>query len=605
MSVAIEFSTIPEMFLKVTEMFSREERPVLQYKAGSEYAGISYAELREKVELFAHGLAAMGLKRGERVAIVSENRPEWVISDQAIVALGAVDVPLYTTMTAKQNEFIFNDAGVKYAIVSNQFQLNKVMRVFENIKTLEKVIIMTEKDMTPDTRVVPFSAVYESGRAFMAENPDYLNASRKMVNPEDLLTLIYTSGTTGNPKGVMLTHANLCSNIASAAEVIRIGPDDVLLSFLPLSHSFERMAGYYTALACGATIAYAESVETVRDNMLEVKPTIVTTVPRLFERIHSRVVKQVDSSPPLRRKIFYWAVNVGRDYAQASKRGNVSPALRMRHGLADRLVFSKLRARTGGRIKFFVSGGAALGREFGEFFESVGLKIIEGYGLTETSPVISANRVDNYKFGSVGMTIPGVEVKIAQDGEILTRGPNVMKGYWNNKQATREVIDKDGWLHTGDIGVADAEGFIYITDRKKHLFVSSGGKNIAPQPIENLFLSSKYIEQFVLIGDRRMFLTALIVPDFDTLQEFADARNIAYGSNADLAKHPVVNEMIEKEISRVQKDLANYERVRKFTLLESPFTIENGELTPTQKVKRNTIEERYARLIEGMYKAVG
>jgi long-chain acyl-CoA synthetase len=592
------------MFVKITDHFRQEERPVLQYKAGSEYIGISYAELREKVELFAHGLAAMGLKRGDRVAIVSENRPEWVISDQAIVALGGVDVPLYTTMTAKQNEFVFNDAGVKFAIVSNQFQLNKVMRVFENVKSLVKVIIMTEKDLTPDARVVPFSAVYESGRAFGAENPDYLNASRKTVKPEDLLTLIYTSGTTGNPKGVMLTHANLCSNITSSAEVITIGSDDVMLSFLPLSHSFERMAGYYTALACGATIAYAESVETVRDNMLEVRPTIVTTVPRLFERIHSRVLKQVDNSPPLRRKIFYWAINVGRDYARASKRGNVSPALRMSHGLADKLVFSKLRARTGGRIRFFVSGGAALGREFGEFFESVGLKVIEGYGLTETSPVIAANRVDNYKFGSVGMAIPGVEVKIDHDGEILTRGPNIMKGYWNDKQATKEVMDKEGWLHTGDIGVIDAEGFVYITDRKKHLFVSSGGKNIAPQPIENLFLSSRYIEQFMLIGDRRMYLTALIVPDFDSLQEFADARNISYASNADLAKNSTINELIETEISQVQKDLANYERVRRFTLLESPFTIENGELTPTQKVKRKAVEERYARLIDGMYSSV-
>jgi long-chain acyl-CoA synthetase len=604
MSVAIDFSTIPEMLINVTDMFKQEERPVLQYKSESGYVGIRYSELREKVELFAHGLAALGVKRGDRVAIVSENRPEWVISDQAIVALGAVDVPVYTTMTAKQNEYIFNDAGVQFAIVSNQFQLNKVMRVFDDVKSLKKVIVMAEKGLTPDSRVLPFSAVYESGRTFARENPDYLTASRKTVKPADLLTLIYTSGTTGDPKGVMLTHDNLCSNIKSSAEVIRIGPDDVLLSFLPLSHSFERMAGYYTALACGATIAYAESVESVRENMLEVRPTIVTTVPRLFERIHSRILKQVDSSPPARRKIFYWAAGVGRDYAKAMRRGSVSAGLKMRHALADKLVFSKLRARTGGRIKFFVSGGAALGREFGEFFEAVGLKIIEGYGLTETSPVIAANRVDNYKFGSVGMAIPGVEVKIDHDGEILTRGPNVMKGYWENKQATREVLDKDGWLHTGDIGVVDAEGFVYITDRKKHLFVSSGGKNIAPQPIENLFLSSKYIEQFMLIGDRRMYLTALIVPDFDALKDFADSRNIQYSDTASLAKHAQINELIEKELGQVQRDLANFERVRRFTLLESPFTIENGELTPTQKVRRKAIEERYATLIDGMYKDV-
>jgi long-chain acyl-CoA synthetase len=345
-------------------------------------------------------------------------------------------------------------------------------------------------------------------------------------------------------------------------------------------------------------------VETVRDNMVEIRPTVLTTVPRLFERIYSRVLKQIDSGSPLKRKIFFWAIGVGRAYAKARKSRKVSPVLALKRAIADKLVYSKLRERTGGRLRLFVSGGAALGREFGEFFEAVGLKIIEGYGLTESSPAIAVNPFDNYKFGSVGVPIGGVEVKIGDDGEILARGPNIMKGYWNNPLATTETIDEEGWLHTGDIGHLDAEGFLYITDRKKHLFVSSGGKNIAPQPIESLFLSSKYIEQFMLIGDRRMFLTALIVPDFDTLKQYADSHRIQYKSNADLASHPKINELIERNIADIQKDLASYERVRRFTLLDRQFSIEDGELTPTQKVRRKIIEERYAHVIERMYKGI-
>jgi long-chain acyl-CoA synthetase len=365
------------------------------------------------------------------------------------------------------------------------------------------------------------------------------------------------------------------------------------------------MAGYYAAMACGASIAYAESVETVRDNMLEVRPTIIPTVPRLFERIHNRILKQVDASSPLRRKIFHWAIRVGKEHAKAARNKNVPVWLSLRKTLAETLVFRKLRARTGGAIKFFISGGAALAREIGEFFEAAGLTIVEGYGLTETSPVLTVNRFENYRFGSVGQPIPGVELRIAADGEILARGPNIMRGYWNNTEATREAIDGNGWFHTGDIGHIDSEGFLCITDRKKHLFVSSGGKNIAPQPIENLFLSNKYIEQFVLLGDRRMFLTALIVPDFDALMEYANARKIAYASQADLTKSREIRELMEQNIAQIQKDLAGFERVRKFALLEKPFSIEDGEITPTQKIRRNVVEQRYAHIIEKMYEGIG
>jgi long-chain acyl-CoA synthetase len=604
MAVAIQFSTIPEMFWGLTEKYSSIQRPVLMYKSDGKYVGMGYSELRRKVEIFAAGLASLGIGKGDRISIVSENRPEWVIADQAIAALGGVIVPVYPTMTARQNAYIFNDADVRLVIVSNQFQLNKVLKVLDSVPSLEKIILMSDRAPIDDDRTIAFSAVLTMGEEFEKSNPGLVQSSRLKVKPGDLLTLIYTSGTTGNPKGVMLTHANLCTNCISSASVIPIGPDDTLLSFLPLSHSFERMAGYYTALSCGATVAYAESVETVRENMLEVHPTIVTTVPRLFERIHGRVMKQVESEPAPQRKIFFWALGVGRDFAQAVRSGKVGRALRIRHALADALVFRKIKKRTGGRLRFFVSGGAALAREFGEFFEAVGLKIIEGYGLTESSPVIAANRLENYRFGTVGQPIPGVEVKIAEDGEILARGPNIMRGYWRNSVATREALDPEGWLFTGDIGFIDQEGFLRITDRKKHLFVSSGGKNIAPQPIENLFLSSRYIDQFMLIGDRRMFLTALIVPDFDALKEFADERGIAYSCNADLAGNPEVNDLIESLVGTIQKDLASFERVRRFTLLDQEFSIENGELTPTQKVRRKIIEEKYAHVINKMYQDV-
>ncbi len=438
----------------------------------------------------------------------------------------------------------------------------------------------------------------------MQLHPALLSESISAVKPADLLTLIYTSGTTGNPKGVMLTHRNLVSNVVSSAQVIEFGPGDVLLSFLPLSHTFERMAGYYTGFACGATVAYAESVETVRDNMMEVRPTIVTTVPRLFERIHSRVMKQVDAGSAVKQKIFYWALAVGREYAAASRGGSIPASLRWKRAIADRLVFSKLREKTGGRMRFFVSGGAALARELGEFFEAVGLTVIEGYGLTESSPVITANRLDNYRFGSVGQPIPGVEVKIEADGEILARGPNIMTGYWNQAEATAQAIDREGWLHTGDIGMFDADGFLHITDRKKHLIVSSGGKNIAPQPIENLFLTSKYIEQLMLIGDHRMYLTALVVPDFEAIKEYADARKLAYSTQVDLTRREEIYQLIERDINVIQKDLANYERVRRFALLDHQFTIEEGELTPTQKVRRSVVEKRYADVIESMYEGV-
>lgn len=602
MGLAVQFETITEMFENIFEKYSSSSKPVLMHKIDGRYVEIKYPELEKMSKDFSLGLLRLGVKKDDHIAIISENRPEWVISDIAIHLLGAVDIPIYPTLTAKQLEFIFNDSNAKIAIVSNQFQFNKVKKIFNDVKSLQYVIVINEKGVELDSKVLSFEQVKKLGTEYHSSSIEYFKKNKTKITPSDLLSIIYTSGTTGNPKGVMLTHSNLVSNIKSSASVISISDEDILLSFLPLCHSFERMAGYYTAMACGATIAYAESVETVRDNLAEVKPTIMTSVPRLFERIYNRVMKQMESAPAIRRKIFRWAIQVGKKYAKAKKLHVIPATLAIQHKIADKLVYSKLKAATGGRIRFFVSGGAALGREYGEFFEAVGLQILEGYGLTESSPVISTNRLDDYKFGTVGKPIPGVEVKIADDGEILARGPNIMKGYWNNKKATEEAIDKDGWLHTGDIGVFDSEGFLIITDRKKHMFVSSGGKNIYPQPIEGMFLQSKYIDQFVLIGDRRMFLSALIVPDFDAIKEYADRNKIPYKDEEDLVSKEEIYDIIDKEVATIQKDLANYERVRKFILLSKPLSVESGEMTPTLKIRRKVIEEKYRDLIEEMYK---
>ena len=601
MSLAVSFSNVVEMFHHLVKKYSATTKPYLLRKRDGVYFPLTHREVADMVLAFSAGLAELGIKHGDRIAILAENRPEWVVADFGILAMQCVGVPIFPSQTAKQVEFIVEDAGAVAIVVSNQFQLAKALKVKDAVRGLKHIILMNEGQPDTPPSVFSFAAFLERGRASRHHDPDLLRKASDAIRGQDLCTIIYTSGTTGNPKGVMLTHANFVSNITAASQILPINSEDTLLSFLPLCHVFERMAGYYTVSACGSTIAYAESIETVADNMIEVKPTIVVAVPRLFERMYTRIARRVEKDSSGKRKIFYWAVAVGRAYVAARKRGRVPFALKAKHGLAEKLVFAKLKERMGGRIRFYVSGGAALPRELGEFFEAFGLIIIEGYGLTESSPVIAANRLDDYRFGSVGKALPGVEVRIAEDGEILTRGPHVMAGYYNNRKATEESIDREGWLHTGDIGMIDESGILYITDRKKHLFVSSGGKNIAPQPIENLFAGQEFIDQFVLIGDKRMYLTALIVPDYDVLSNYADEHNIPYKDKKELARNSEIYKILEQRIQNTQKDLSNFEKVRRFTLLENPLSIENGEMTPTLKIKRKAVEERYKDLIESMY----
>lgn len=613
MPLVTEFRTIAGMFRGVTAAYADSGKDAFRRKVNGVYTGVPYGEFARDVESFALALRSLGLSRGDKVGIMSENRLEWGIADFACVCNGIADVPIFPILTPEQIAYIFNDAEVRGVICSNKFQLGKLLKVAGDIPTLDHVIVIQE-DALADApavegfRLHSFRGLIEEGRRLADAVPGQLGELIDRVQPDDLLTLIYTSGTTGNPKGVMLTHRNLAANIRGAAAAISIGDTDLVLSYLPLCHSFERMAGYYTCFACGATIAFADSIETVAENLLEVRPTMMTSVPRLFERIKNRVEKGVGKKSEREQKIFHWGVGIGRAYVRKmEKKGRAGLLLRLKYGIADRLVFEKVRERTGGRIRFFISGGAALPREVGEFFMAVKLTVVEGYGLTESSPVIAVNPLERPKLGTVGPPLSNVEVRIAEDGEILARGESIMSGYYKDAAATAEAIDADGWLHTGDIGELDRDGYLRITDRKKHLFVSSGGKNIAPGPIEDLLLTSPLVDQIMLVGDDRPYITALIVPNYEAVVRVMNEQGIPTGNIKDktvreeLSESDIVQGLVDADIRRLQRELAAYERVRRFDLLAEEFSVENGMLTPTLKVKRKEVLKIFADLIEGMY----
>ena len=576
-------------------------KTALSRKVDGIYQDISYAELGDGVKHLCLGLLQVGICKGDRVAILSENRPEWAISDLAILAAGGASVPMFPTLTSPQIEYIVRDSGAKAICVSSQKQLAKVESFRADVPHLERVIIFDPVETETDDQILTFDQVCEQGRA--VEDGDRLyQESKDTVAPDDLATVIYTSGTTGDPKGAMLTHSNFISNADSCIGILGVDHEDIFLSFLPLSHVFERLAGHYLPLKCGSVVAYAESPFTVAQNMTEVHPTIMAAVPRLYEMMHERITRSVRAGSPLKQKLFYWSVGVGEKMSQATQqKKKPSPMLRFRAGIAQKLVFSKLQKVTGGRLRFFVSGGAPLSRAIAEFFHAAGILVLEGYGLTETSPVISVNRPDRWKFGTIGPPVPDIEVKIAQDGEILSRGPHIMKGYLNKPEVTAEAIDADGWFHTGDIGQIDEDGFLKITDRKKNIIVLSNGKNVAPQPIEGQLKRSIYINQVMLIGDKRKSITALVVPDFDVLKEYAREKQLETGDLTALIKTKEITQLIRGEIDRLLADFADYERVRMFTLMDREFTQEADEMTPTLKLKRRVIRERYKDKIEGMY----
>jgi len=589
--------TLTRLFFDSVSKFNRPD--ALQAKVAGVYKPISHAEVADRVRHAARGLSSLGVRRGDRVGILSENRPEWAIADFACLTAGLTDVPIYPTLPADQIAYILKDSGAVAIFVSNKIQAEKIREIRSQLPLLKAIIGFDE---IPGLTNMSIAELEKRGGA--GETKLSIQTYREdalTVKPDDIATIIYTSGTTGEPKGVMLTHDNIYSNVAGSMKAIPFAGNDVGLSFLPLSHIFERMAGHYLMFATGTSIAYAESIDTVPINMQEVRPTLVLSVPRLYEKMYARVLEAALSGGFLKKKIFFWARGVSERWANEKLSGkNPGGLLARQYSIAQKLVFSKLKTRTGGRLRYFVSGGAPLSPEINKFFYAAGLEILEGYGLTETSPVIAVNTPENFRIGTVGKPIDGVEVKIAADGEILTRGPHVMRGYYNKPDATREAIEPDGWFHTGDIGEL-RDGFLAITDRKKDIIVTAGGKNIAPQPLENKVKTNKYVAQAVMLGDKRKFPSMLIVPNFDQLEKWAMKRNIIWTDRAQLLRMPTIQAKMEKEVNKELAGAAHFEVPKKIGLLEHDFTIERGELTPTQKVKRRAIDKQYKTLIDSLY----
>jgi long-chain acyl-CoA synthetase len=594
----MSIQTIPELFLTAMREHPRPDCFAQRDHTGR-YVNVSSTEAHRRVRALRHGLKSLGVKPLDKVAILSENRVEWALADLSILCNGSISVPIYPTLLPDTIAYIFKDCQPVAVFLSDAVQAEKIHSLRASLPFLRDVISFERTDL-PD--IMSLAKLEQIGQNIVNEHPPEPRDDCASLAKDDPASIIYTSGTTGDPKGVMLSHWNFVSNVLAVHRVVEITPRDRCLSFLPLSHVLERTAGYYGMLHGGVGIAYAERMDTVPQDLLDVRPTVVVSVPRLYEKIYARVLSTALAGSAVKRNIFFWARKVGREFARGQlDKLPISGWLRLKYRVADRLVFRKLRARTGGRLRFFVSGGAPLASTINEFFYAAGLKILEGYGLTETSPVISCNTFENLKIGSVGRPLPDTEVKIAEDGEILTRGPQVMKGYYNNDAATREILSSDGWLATGDIGHLDADGFLFITDRKKDLIVTAGGKNVAPQPIENTLKESKYMTQAVVIGNKRPYLSCLIVPNFETLREHALREGIAFTDLSGLLKHPDILALYKQEIERINANLPSFNQIKTFALMEHEFTLEKGELTPTLKVKRWAIDNKYRGVIDGLY----
>ncbi len=587
--------TLSQLFQRTVESFPKKD--FLLYKKDGKYQSLSTEAFATGVKHFSLGLTTLGHRSGDRLIILAESSPWWVMTDLANVCAGGITVPIHAVLTPEQIKYITNDSDAGIFVFSNRELWHKIEPVRSDLSLIRSFITFEEE--APEG-VLSFDEVTGRGRMIDRDHPGQFAAAADAVKPEDLAAIIYTSGTTGIPKGAMLTHHNFVSNTVSSSSVIKVSDKETGLSFLPLSHTLERI-GMLAYLYNGCTVAFAENMNTLLENLLEVRPHLMVSAPRIFEKIYAGVMNKVLSGSHMKKKIFFWALKVGKACGERKLSSRPLPAiLALKRRLANALVFRKIISLTGGRIRLFLSGGAPLSKDIAEFFYAMGFVILEGYGLTETSPVISLNSLEQMKFGSVGRPIPGVEVKIAPDGEILTRGPHVMKGYYKKDAETKEVFDGD-WLRTGDIGHFDEDGFLVITDRKKDIIVTSGGKNVAPQQIENLLKTSPYIANVVITGDRRKFVSALIVPEFEKLEEYASSGRIAFADRAELIQKRAIMDFLMEEIERVSVNLASYEKVKKIALLEKDFDIDAGELTPTLKVKRNIIEKKYKDLIDSFY----
>jgi len=585
-----------EFFEHVTALYG--SRNAIFWKEDEQYKSLTGKKLKELVYLTAREIEKFNLKPGDKAAIISENRFEWVVADFACIANRIVTVPIYTTLTAGQIKFILEHSEAKLCFVSSRHIAEKIKAVFNELPLLKHIICFNnisngEEYITNFEDLIYKSLIHTKESYSEAEADKYFSDSSKKINENDLLTIIYTSGTTGTPKGVCLSHKNVITNIKQCQKAFTLDHSDRFLSFLPFAHSYERTTGYYFALSVGAEVYYAQSIDTLQTQLPEIKPTLMTVVPLLFTKIYNRLMKNIHSMPRRKQMIVKAAFSVARNYRN-NKNSIVWRA-------ADKMVFKSIRERTGGRAKFFISGGSALNKNIAEFFDGLGITIYEGYGMTEASPVISVNRIGKNKFGTVGIPLDGVEVKISGDGEILVKGENVMRGYFKDDEETQRTI-MDGWLHTGDIGKLDSDGFLKITDRKKTLIKTAGGKYISLTHIEDTIGESNYVYQIIsFASDDTYFVSALIVPDFEELKNFASASRISFDKEEELIQNPAILKLFEAEINRCQKNMAKYERVRKFALLAEPFTIENEMLTPSLKLKRRVVEEKHRIIINKLY----
>lgn len=630
MNPIIEKLTVPSLLRGTIKHIHPDTRTFLTHKVKDEWVEISYREVLDKADALSAWFLEMGVAKGDRLALIIENGPDYVYYDQALQQIGAVNTSIYPTLAEADIEYILNDSGAKTILAGNPFLLRKVLKVANNCPALMRIIPAFEdfqKNLgktSYNAGIVGLSDAIAEGKAILPQYHEKLNAAREAILPSDLSCLIYTSGTTGTPKGVMLTHYNLVENVKVCLDQIPvIEPTDVFLSFLPLSHVFERTATYHVCCAAGCQMSFAQSLDLLAKNMGEVRPTVMNCVPRLLERIHDRAMKNGTSAGGIKSKIFLWALETGKKHREVLEAGK-KPGLilKRKQALAEKLVFSKIKERTGGRLKFMISGGGALPKNIGEFFGNLGIKILEGFGLTETSPVMAVTEYHRQVYGTVGRTIPGIEIAIqnvdtkqiytvqtyesfkedfqSEEGEIITRGHCVMKGYWNKPEETSVAIDADGWFHTGDIG-RFFKGNLQITDRLKNMLVNAYGKNVYPTPVENTYLKSPKIEQIFLIGDKREYITAIIIPSKEGLQETFNYDEAFFARPELFIEEPAVIDWLGADIKKLSAELAKFERIKNFKVKRNPFTIDDGELTPTMKAKRKVIEKKFAKEIDDMY----
>jgi long-chain acyl-CoA synthetase len=602
-----DFSTLNELFLRAIEEQNKPD--CLLYKSDGQYRGISSGEALRKAAALASALERLGARPGERIALLSENRPEWTLTDYAILGMGAITVPLYPTLLEPDLEYILRDSESRGIVVATDVQLRKVLNVWGRLPVLKFVLAM-DCSSVAGTGANCWEGSIESELGWSGPTLiDAFKAKALTARPGDTASLIYTSGTMGQPQGVILTHSNIVSNIQSTAEVFPLSPSDVLISYLPLSHVFERMVEFFCFWK-GVTIAYAESLESLAENLLEVRPTVMAVVPRVLEKIQGKVMDAVRQLPASKQRLFYWALEVGKQWVPVVIEGRkASLGLRLKHALSDRLVCAKVREQLGGRVYMLISGAAPLSKDLVEYFYALGLPVYEGYGLTETSPVVAVNCPGRTKLGTVGRVIPRVEVKLSEEEvdsegragrEILVRGASVTAGYYRLEEVNRTTF-VDGWFRTGDLGSLDSDGYLKITGRKKNLFKTSGGKYVSPEKLENLFQGDPYIYQIAVLGEGRKFVGALIVPDFAPLQDYAFRQGISFQNRQELVANSDIQALIRRQVDEVTRWLPRHEKIRRFILLPQEFTIASGELSATLKVKRRVVEERYRAQIEEMF----